>query len=339
MNPAPVLSVVILTRNSLGVVERLVEAIRAQEGPPPLELIFMDNDSRDGTGEYLRSLSGFPLRVIPVPLGQFSHSGTRLQAARLAAGKAVVFFTDDIVPIGRDFLKNLTAPVLAGRVAAAYGVWQIHPQWHDPVDAYLHNDWYKGFDDIVEPIPDYCWEKFPPELRRRLCNFDNCASCIDRETLLRLGFPPVPYGEDMLFARALIRSGRRFAQVKDAKFYHWHKVKAGYMFRRMCYDSYLSVKEFNIFYVRRLRGVLWAILLRSLQRTFLAFFKVRMPLGRKFYWSGYNLRILSADFFGKFAGILTAETAGKGFSPLKRRLFAAQQRIVAEIEEKSILRY
>jgi hypothetical protein len=64
-----------------------------------------------------------------------------------------------------------------------------------------------------------------------------------------------------------------------------------------------------------------------------------MPLAKKFYWSGYNARILSADFFGKYAGILTAEMAHKGFSPLKKRLFAAKTRIVAEIEEKSILRY
>jgi len=333
------ISIVILTRNSLGVVERLIEAIRAQEFNLPFELLFMENNSSDGTLEYLQAIRDMPVRIIPVGEGTFSHSGTRMAAARLATGKAVVFFTDDVVPIGRDFLQKLTAPVLDNRAAAAYGVWQINPEWHDPVDAFLHNGWHESFDAFVEPIPDYCWEKFSPELRRRLCNFDNCASCIDRATLLRLGFPPVAYGEDMLFARQLIRGGLRVAQAKEARFYHWHKVKPGYMFRRMCYDSYLSVKEFNIFYVSRLRGVLKAIVLRSLQRTFIAFFKIRMPLGRKFYWSWYNARILSADFFGKFAGILTAETAAKGFSPLKRRLFAAKTRIVAEIEEKSILRY
>jgi glycosyltransferase involved in cell wall biosynthesis len=338
-NREPVVSIVILTRNSLGVVERLVEAIRAQDFAYSCELIFMENNSSDGTREYLQSLAGLPLRIIPVAEGKFSHSLTRMEAARAAVGKAVVFFTDDIVPIGRDFLAKLTAPVLAGQSAAAYGVWQINPEWHDPVDAYLHNGWHEGFDEFVEPIPDYCWEKFPPELRRRLCNFDNCASCIDRATLLRLGFPPVAYGEDMLFARSLIRGGLRVAQAKGAKFYHWHKVRPGYMFRRMCYDSYLSVKEFDIYYVSRLRGVVKAIVLRSLQRTFIAFFRIRMPLRKKLFWSGYNARILTADFFGKFAGILTVETANKGFSPLKRRLFAAKTRIVAEIEEKSILRY
>ena len=89
----------------------------------------------------------------------------------------------------------------------------------------------------------------------------------------------------------------------------------------------------------RLRGVLKAIVIRVLQRTYIAFFKIRMPLAKKFYWSWYNARILTADFFGKFAGTLTADMAAKGFSPLKRKLFAAKTRIVAEIEQNSILRY
>ena len=333
------ISIVILTRNSMGMVQRLVTAIQDQDFPHPFELIFMENNSSDGTLEYLQSLPFLRKRIIPVKEGEFSHSGTRMQAAREAQGKFVVFFTDDIVPIGRDFLAQLTEPVLAGRAAAAYGVWQIHPQWHDPVDAYLHNDWYRGFDDIVEPVPAYCWEKFPPELRRRLSNFDNCSSCLDRETLLCLQFPPVPYGEDMLFARKLILNGCRVAQVKEAKFYHWHKVSPGYMFRRMCIDSHLSVQEFNIYYVTRLRGVIKAIVTRVLQRTYIAFFKIRMPLAKKFYWSWYNARILSADFFGKFAGTLTAETAAKGFSPLKKKLFRMKMQILKEIDQKSIRRY
>jgi rhamnosyltransferase len=335
----PLLSIIILTRNSLDVIKSLLAAIQDQDFQHPYELIFMENNSSDGTLEYLQGFPCLHKRIIPVAEGQFSHSGTRMQAAREAQGKAVVFFTDDIVPIGRDFLAKLTAPVLEGRATAAYGVWQINPEWHDPVDAYMHNGWFRDYDDIVEPISAYCWEKFPAALRRRLCNFDNCSSCIDRETLLRLGFSPVPYGEDMLFARKLILNGFRVAQVKEARFYHWHKVKPSYMFRRMCYDSHLSVQEFGIFYVSRLRGVIKAIITRVLYRVYIAFFKVRMPLAKKFYWSWYNARTLTADFFGKFAGTLTAESAAKGFSPLKKRLFRLKTQIIDEINQKSILRY
>jgi rhamnosyltransferase len=335
----PMFSIVILTKNSLHIVKHLVEAVLNQDFPHPYELVLMDSNSQDGTADYLRSIPHDRKMMINVPEGQFSHSGTRMQAARAASGKFIVFFTDDVVPIGRDFLAKLTAPVLDGRAAAAYGVWQINQQLHDPIDAYLHNDWYKNYDDFVEPIPAYCWDKFSPELRRRLSNFDDCASCIDRDTLLRLEFPPVPYGEDMLFARKLILNGMRVAQVKEAKFFHWHKVKPSYMFRRMCIDSHLSAQEFNIYYVTRLRGVIKAVASRVLYRIYIAFFKIKMPLGKKFYWSWYNARILSADFFGKFAGILTAEMAAKGFSPLKKKLFRLKTRIIEEINQKSLLRY
>ncbi len=107
-------SIVILTKNSFGVVQRLVAAIQDQEFQHPYELIFMDNQSSDGTVAYLQSIPHLRKRIIPVAEGRFSHSGTRMQAAREAQGKIVVFFTDDIVPIGRDFLERLTAPVLVG---------------------------------------------------------------------------------------------------------------------------------------------------------------------------------------------------------------------------------
>ena len=74
----PELSIVILTRNSLGVVQRLIEAIRAQEFHLPFELIFMENNSSDGTLEYLQAIRDMPVRIIPVGEGKFSHSGTRM---------------------------------------------------------------------------------------------------------------------------------------------------------------------------------------------------------------------------------------------------------------------
>ena len=104
------ISIVILTRNSLGVVERLIEAIRAQEFNLPFELLFMENNSSDGTLEYLNAIRDMPVRIIPVGEGKFSHSGTRMEAARLAAGRAVVFFTDDVVPIGQRFSAKADRP-------------------------------------------------------------------------------------------------------------------------------------------------------------------------------------------------------------------------------------
>lgn len=332
-------SIIILTKNSLGVVERLLESLRNQDFPHELEWIFMDNSSTDGTAAYLESLALGRKKIVNVPEGRFSHSGTRLQAAREAAGEILFFFTDDILPQGRGFLASLAAPLLAGRAAAAYGVHQIDPLRHDPVDAYLHNNWHLNHDDLVGPLAASCWSLLSPQQRRKLSNFDNCASCIKRDVLLETGFRPVPYGEDMLFARDLVCGGHSVALAREALFYHWHRVSFSYFFKRMLIDQHLSIETFGIYYVPGLYGTLKAIALRILHRAYLAFFKVRMPFFKKFYWSFYNARVLSADFLGKYSGTLNEADCRHGLVFIKKRLFKLKQRIIADIEKKSILRY
>jgi rhamnosyltransferase len=331
-------SMVILTKNSLGVIENLVNALLDQEFDYEYEVIFMDNSSTDGTVDYLKRTAFKRKKIFHVPEGEFSHSGTRMRGTREAEGKYMIFFTDDILPIGKNFLTELTKPVREGKAAAAYGVCQVNPETADPIDAFIHNDWWEKIYDVVEPVSQFCWEHFTPELRRRLCNFDNCSSCISRELLLDLKFPAVPYGEDMMFARRLILNNHRIAISKKAKFFHWHKVSFTYLMKRMCIDQHLSIPEFEIYYVRRKLGVIKAIVKRVLHRTFVAFFKLKIPLHKKFYWSFYNMKTLTADFFGKYMGVLDQNSI-KGFSPLNKKLLKKKQEYIDQVNKKSIIRY
>jgi len=129
------------------------------------------------------------------------------------------------------------------------------------------------------------------------------------------------------------------ALVKSAKFYHWHKVKFSYMLKRMCIDQYLSIKEFDLYYVSSLRGLVKNIVLRIIHRTFVGLFKVKIPFWKKFYWIGYNMKILTADFLGKYIGSLDESSIGGMLAPLKKNLLKKQKQIIKEIEAKSILRY
>lgn len=337
-------SIIILTKNSLNVVNNLIEALFLQDFSFDYEIIFMDNNSKDGTIEYLETLKKTEkkhnIKIFHVPENEFSHSRTRMEAVKKAKGKFIVFFTDDVVPIGKDFLENLTKPVREGKAAASYGVYQIGGnRIYDPIDAYLHNNWHLDHDDISEPISLYCWEKFSPQMRRKLCNFDNCASCINKEVLLKVKLPDVPYGEDMTFAKRLILNNYRVALVKNAKFYHWHKVRFGYILKRMCIDQHLSIKEFDLYYVSRLLGVIKNILIRVLHRAFIGLFKVKIPLWKKIYWIFYNSKVLTADFIGKYIGTLDKNRIGGILSPFKRKLFKIKENILNEIDKKSLLRY
>lgn len=334
-----IFSIVIPTINSMGHIERLVDSILNQEFKYEYELIIMDSSSTDGTVDFLKKKEFKNIKIINVPTGEFNHSATRMKATKIAEGDYMIFFTHDIIPIGNQFLKNLVRPVLNGKAVASYGVFQIDKKTCDPIDAYLHNKWYKGFDDITGPISKYCWEKFSPELRRKLSNFDDCSSCIKRDILLELRFPSVPYGEDMLFAKKLLLNGYKIALSKSAKFYHWHRVSFSYLMKRMCIDQHLSIIEYNIYYVNRKIGVIKAILIRVLHRSCIALFKLNIPLKKKIYWSFYNIKTLSADFIGKYIGTLNENLVKNSFSPLNKRLLKLKNKIIDDIYRNSLGRF
>jgi rhamnosyltransferase len=332
------LSIVILTCDSVGVVERLVDALLAQEEAPSYEVLFMDNASGDGTVEYLEGLPIADKRIVNVPKGEFSHSGTRMRATELARGRVMVFFVDDIVPIGPHFLRDLTRPVLSGDFPAAYGVFQIHPEEHDPLDAHLHNRWFENLETPVGPVSEFAWRWLPGAARRQICNFDNCSSVIDRRLLQEVRFPDVPYGEDMTLAKRLLWRGERILMVKTARFYHWHRSSFAYVLKRMCIDADLTRREFDHRIVKRKLGVVRAVAIRVLHRAWVGLTKLRIPLGRRLYWIGYNTKVLIADFAGKYIGNLRAEEIGP-FSPFDRRLLGVKQRILKEVETKSVKRH
>lgn len=332
------LSIVVLTCDSVGVVERLIEALLAQEDAPSYEVLFMDNASVDGTVEYLESLPIAAKRIVNVPKGEFSHSGTRMRAAELARGRVMVFFVDDIVPIGPHFLRDLTAPVVSGEFPAAYGVFQIHPEEHDPIDAHLHNRWFENLETPVGPVSEFAWRWLPGAARRQICNFDNCSSAILRELLLEVRFPDVNYGEDMTLAKRLLWRGHRILMVKTARFYHWHRSSFSYVLKRMCIDADLTRREFDHRIVKRKLGVVKAVAIRVLHRTWVGLFKLRIPLGRRLRSIAYNAKVLTADFIGKYIGNLREEEIGP-FAPIDRRLLRLKQEILGEVEAKSVKRY
>ncbi len=332
------LSIVILTCDSVGTVERLVDALLAQEDPPSYEVLFMDNASVDGTVQYLESVPIADKRIVNVPKGEFSHSGTRMRAAEMSSGRVMVFFVDDIVPIGPHFLRQLTEPVLSGTVPAAYGVFQIDPERHDPIDAYQHNLWFENLETPVGPVSEFAWRWLPGAARRQICNFDNCASAIERQLLLEVRFPDVNYGEDMTLAKRLLWRGERILMVKTARFYHWHRSSFSYVLKRMCIDADLTRREFGHVIVKRKLGVVRAVAVRVLHRSWIGLTKLRIPLRQRFYWIGYNAKVLAADFIGKYIGNLRQEEIGR-FSPLDLRLLEVKRRILGEVEAKSVKRY
>jgi rhamnosyltransferase len=216
------ISVIIPTLNGARYLPELVDSLRGQT-VKDTEVIVLDSESDDGTADIAVSLDCIVQRIAR---REFDHGGTRNLGAEIASGDTLVFLTQDALPISRDFIARLIAPI-DGRVTAASYARQLPAPGAAPTEAFakLYN--------------------YPPEsssshisrVRRRTLRtffFSNSASAISRTCFEKVGrFPsPVPTNEDMLLCVRLMDAGYQIAYVAEAEVIHSHEFSLGEVFRR-----------------------------------------------------------------------------------------------------------
>jgi GT2 family glycosyltransferase len=122
----PALSIVVCTRNRLGSLKRCVEAFCSVSTAHDWELVIVDNNSEDGTGEYLASIDPTQLgkaRLVRAFEGKRGLASARNTGWR-AASADIVAFTDDDCYVATDFVdsyfqvfeENPTAGFASGRI-------------------------------------------------------------------------------------------------------------------------------------------------------------------------------------------------------------------------------
>lgn len=96
----PLFSVVIPTYDRVDVLQEVVQALEAQQEAPPFEIVIVDDGSRDGTADFLDSLSERSGRTIFKVLRQENQGPARARnrGVEAATGAWVAFLGDDTVP-------------------------------------------------------------------------------------------------------------------------------------------------------------------------------------------------------------------------------------------------
>jgi len=201
-NARPRATVVYLTKNGGSTFLRSLELVRTQEVDFPFDVLVIDSGSTDGTIEKVEA-SG--VRVVQILPQEFNYGGTKNLSARLAAGKILVFLSQDNVPSGRGWLATLLS--------------------------YFTNDIdvVQG-PSISEPNGYYWWARggffYTRETRRWIREHGLGLSCcnlaIRRDVVLRVPFREVPMSEDKVLQRDLIAAGATIREAIDAPVYHTH---------------------------------------------------------------------------------------------------------------------
>ena len=93
-------SVLLPLRDEADRVEPCLRALLAQQGAPRLEIVALDDGSRDGTADVVRVVAGDRVRLVagaPLPPGWLGKPHACHQLAQLATGEVLVFVDADVV--------------------------------------------------------------------------------------------------------------------------------------------------------------------------------------------------------------------------------------------------
>jgi len=233
--PAPRVSILIPTYNGRADLERLLPVLAAQEVAGGLEIVALDSESRDGTLEVLKKAG---VRTASIAQKDFGHGLARNRLGSMARGEWLVFLSQDALPVGRDFVETLIAPLADPDVA---GVWarNLPPPSDDAltVRSLLASIESSPISRQVKLPEGQCLADLAPAERVSLTRFNNVASAMGRATLQAQPFPEVPFGEDSAWAARVLGAGRSLAYVAEAVVLHTHRYGPRSAFDRYRQDA------------------------------------------------------------------------------------------------------
>jgi glycosyltransferase involved in cell wall biosynthesis len=219
-------SIVIRCRNEATHLGAVLDAVLAQEGAPPFEVLALDSGSRDGT---LELLARRRVRVEHLPADTFTFGRALNRGAALACGEIVVFLSAHCRPLASGWLAALVSPFADAEVVATFGR-QV------PVPG-------------MNPIEALAQARMFPALPPAGVLFSNANGAVRRAAVHAGPFDEdIPAAEDHLWA-AHVRPSARIVYVPAAAVSHSHPMTLR-EWRFRFYVNGLAVE-----YARRRAGV------------------------------------------------------------------------------------
>ena len=209
-------SIVILTKNAGPSFRRTLEIIFNQETDWPYEVIAVDSGSSDET---LDLLSAFSVHVHRINPASFNFGRTRNLGFSLARGTNIITISQDVIPIGRNWLTELCKPFEDPNVAAVQGL--CRPPEGGNVFFWEQKGLFYFSSDSKQ------WgKKYGLGL-----SFVNCA--IRRSFWKERPIRATPFSEDKLFQIEIARAAKKIITTKKADVLHGHQYSLRTLMTRL----------------------------------------------------------------------------------------------------------
>ena len=321
--PEPDVSIILPTWNGAEDLARLLPALARQSFAGKVELVAIDSSSSDATRELLRA-AGAALEVIPQ--AEFRHGPARNRAAARARGRTLVFLSQDAEPRDERFLTELVRPFADPRVAGAYA--RIVPT--PGVDPLTRRSVLAAPEARAVALAHERGSAAAPAADGALAEarFNNVASAIRASVFRELGFPDVPFGEDLAWAEAALERGQRIVFAHQAVVFHAHAYTP-----RQAFERYRTDAAFRRFARgERVRPDAWSVargLLFELREDW-RWLAVAPERGERLRWLARALPLRAAQVLGQYRGgrdQAAALFAGASLAPLRVPPVAAAEEL------------
>ncbi len=236
MSVALRVSAIIPTLNGAATLPALLAALGCEQaaGRGLVEIVAIDSGSGDGTRDLLQEAGA---RVLDLGGARFGHGSARNRAAAAAAGDVLLFFTQDVEPVGDGWLPPLLEAFTEPRVAGVFG--RQVPRDASPEEAFLAKVNYAGRPRRL--TRDDLGTAFGPGATL----FSNAFGAVRRSAWKALPFPDIVMSEDQAWALAALAAGHEIRYEPRAEVYHGHRFGVARAFRRN-FDSGSSLQALGL---------------------------------------------------------------------------------------------
>lgn len=206
-------SVIIRTYNEEAWVGECIKKIKSQKFKGNLEIIVVDNESKDNTKKIVLKEK---VKLITISKKDFSYGRALNFGCEEAKGEFLLFISAHCIPVNEHWVQNLISN-FKGNVVGVSGLQTPHPE----VTLYqkrrmLSHEGYKK----------KTYTK-PPTI------FSNSNSAITKKIWKKYPFDEkVSFREDKLWARDVLNKGYNIVYEPKANVYHYHKFNIFQIFKR-----------------------------------------------------------------------------------------------------------
>ncbi len=220
---APLISVALLVRNGMPALERLLVALRLQQGGADLEIVAVDSGSSDGSIEALAQAGAKITRIVPA---EFRFGPTRQLAFSLTRGRVIVTMSQDTLPIDATWLQSMTEPILNGE----FDIIQSGQRAPDTLSkalylqqqgGELYGHWRRPYRDLA------CW-----------------GVALSREAWEKTGFGDVEMSEDKYLGMLAWKLGLRMRFAAGQPLLHGHAYTPISLAKR-CFNEGMGARTTN----------------------------------------------------------------------------------------------